>query len=396
MIDFTLEPALESLVLRVREFVRDVVLPVESKESEEAGLPDDVLLSIRNEAKQAGLWTPHLSEELGGLGLTALQLCFIFEEAGYSPIGALALNCAAPDEGNMHLLHLAGTEAQQQKYLQPLAAGECRSCFAMTEPAPGAGSDPTMMQTLALKKGNEWVINGHKWFTSGAEGARFAVVAAVTDPDVPAKEGVTLFLVDADNPGWEVVRKIPVMGSGGPGGHCEVNLRDCTVPTDHVLGELNQGFRLMQARLGPARLTHCMRWIGAARRGIEIARDYAKERYAFGQALSRHQAVQWMLADSMTELQASRLMTLQAGWKIQQGDKARRETSACKVFVAEAVHRILDRAVQICGSLGYSGDLTLERTYRDARAFRIYDGPSEVHRMVLARELFRDADALAF
>jgi acyl-CoA dehydrogenase len=247
-----------------------------------------------------------------------------------------------------------------------------------------------MLRTRAERRGDGWVINGRKWFTSGARGAAFAIVAAVTDPTAPPRQGVTLFLVDAETPGYEIVRAIPALTSAGPGGHGEVNLVDCTVSDAQVLGRVGEGFKLMQVRLGPARLTHCMRWLGAAGRALAIATAYAKERQAFGKHLSDQQAVQWMLADSAIEMHAGRLMVLHAAWKLDNGDEARQETSMCKVFVAEAVGRVIDRAIQICGAAGISRDLPLERLYRDVRAFRIYDGPSEVHRMVIARQLLKE------
>jgi acyl-CoA dehydrogenase len=387
--DFSLTPELADLRQRVRQFIANEVIPLEPLDHEEFGLAAEPLAELRRQAREARIWAPQLPAEYGGLGLKTLGMCVVFEEAGRSTLGPLALHCAAPDEGNMHLLLKAATPEQKKKYFESLARGTVRSCFAMTEPAPGAGSDPTMLQTRAERRGNRWVINGHKWFTTGALGAAFAVVAAVTDPSVPAKYGVTLFLVDAGTPGYDVVRAIPTMTSAGPGGHCEVKLVDCAVDDDHVLGGAGNGFKLMQVRLGPARLTHCMRWLGAATRAVDIATKYAKERQAFGKQLSEHQAVQWMLADSAIELHASRLMVLEAAWKLDQGQEARQETSMCKVFVAEAVHRILDRCIQICGALGISRDLVLERFYRDARAFRIYDGASEVHRMVIARQLIK-------
>jgi acyl-CoA dehydrogenase len=389
--DFDFSPALQALRRRVRSFVRDEVLPLEPQEDEDEGLPPEALAALRQKARQAGVWAPHLPAEYGGLGLDTVGLCAVFEEAGRSPLGPLALNCAAPDEGNMHLLLRAATPEQRQRYLGPLARGELRSCFAMTEPAPGAGSDPTMLRTRAERRGDRWAINGHKWFTTGARGAAFAVVAAVTDSEAPPRQGVTLFLVDAGTPGYEVVRAVPTMGSGGPGGHCEVRFADCIVSDGQVLGGVGQGFKLMQVRLGPARLTHCMRWLGAAGRALDVAARYALERQAFGKALAEHEAVQWMLADSATEVHASRLMVLEAAWRLDRGGEARQETSMCKVFVAEAVGRVIDRCVQVCGALGYSRDLLLERLYRDARAFRIYDGPSEVHRMVIARHVFAAA-----
>ena len=387
--EFAIPPELLELQKRVREFVRAAVVPLEPLETEEDGLPPAKLAELRGQALQAGIFAPQLPREYGGIGLKTLGMCLIFEAAGHSPLGPAALNCAAPDEGNMHLLWHAATPEQKKKYFEPLARGDIRSCFAMTEPAPGAGSDPTMLTTRAERRGDRWAINGRKWFTSGAKGAAFAIVAAVTDPKVPAKNGVTLFLVDVGTPGYDIVRPVPTMSSGGPGGHCEINLIDCTVPDGQILGGLGNGFKLMQVRLGPARLTHCMRWLGAAVRSQQIAVDYARERRAFGKNLSEHQAVQWMLADSAIDIHASRLMTLDAAWKIDQGSEARQETSMCKVFVAEAVSRVIDRAIQICGAKGISGDLILERFYRDVRAFRIYDGPSEVHRMVIARQIIK-------
>jgi acyl-CoA dehydrogenase len=390
--DFDLSPELRALRDRVRAFVRDVVAPLEPHENEDDGLPPVLLAEARRKARAAGVWAPQLPPEYGGLGLDTVGLCVVFEEAGRSPLGPLALNCAAPDEGNMQLLLRTATPEQRERCLTPLARGEIRSCFAMTEPPPGAGSDPAMLRTRAERRGDGWVINGRKWFTTGAKGAAFAVVAAVTDPAAPPRQGATLFLVEAGTPGFEVVRAIPTMTSGGPGGHCEVNFTDCAVSDRQVLGRVGEGFKLMQARLGPARLTHCMRWLGAAARAVEIATRYALDRQAFGKRLSEHQAVQWMLADSAMDLHASRLMTLEAAWKLDRGDEARQETSMCKVFVAEAVGRVIDRCIQIRGATGVSRDLLLERLYRDARAFRIYDGPSEVHRMVVARHVLKAAE----
>ena len=348
---------------------------------------------LRAEAKKRGLYLPHMPKEYGGQGMGFIGMCALFEEAGRSPIGPLALHCAAPDEGNMHLLLHWGTEDQKQRYLLPLVEGRVRSCFAMTEPAPGAGADPTMMQTIAVQDGDDWVIQGRKWFTTGAYGASFAIVAAVTDPSAPPHDRTSLFLVDSDNPGFVVKRKIPVVGSVGQGGHCEVDLEECRVPRAAMLGERGKGFALMQFRLGPARLTHCMRWIGAAQRCYEIAARRAVEREAFGHPIGDFQAVQWMLADSWIDLHAARLMTIHAAWRLSQGDQARRETSMCKVYVAEAVGRVIDRAVQILGGLGITRYTPVGAFYADVRAFRIYDGPSEVHRMSIARSLLEEARA---
>jgi acyl-CoA dehydrogenase len=389
--DFSIPDDLLQLRQRVRRFIDDAVIPVERLDHDEHGFPVEQLADLHRQAKAAGLFAPQLPREYGGLGVETLGMCLLFEEAGRSPVGPLALHCAAPDEGNMHQLLRAATPAQRERYLAPLARAETRSCFAMTEPAPGAGADPTMLRTRAERRGNRWVLNGHKWFTSGARGAAFAIVAAVTDPSVPAKNGVTLFLVDARTPGFTILRDVPTMTGAGQGGHCEVLFRECEVGDEHVLGGVGQGFKLMQVRLGPARLTHCMRWLGAAARAQEIAARYAVEREGFGKHLAEHQAVQWMLADSAVEMHASRMMVLHAAWKLDRGDEARQETSMCKLFVAEAVGRVIDRAIQICGARGVSRDLILERFYRDVRAFRIYDGPSEVHRMVVARQVLNDA-----
>lgn len=383
--NFDLSPPVQAMQQRVRAFVRQEVIPVEAHEVEERGLPDDVLFPLRDKARAAGVWGPQFPVAAGGQGMDTVGMCVVFEEAGYSPLGPLALHCAAPDEGNMHLLHRAATEAQKAHYLEPLVRGEVRSCFALTEPHPGAGSDPTMIQTKAERHGDHWVLNGTKWFTSGAMGAAFAIVAALTDPTNP-RQGVTLFLIDAGTPGYEVVREIPTMTSGGPGGHCEVWLRDCAVSDAQILGRVGEGFKLMQQRLGPARLTHCMRWLGAAQRSMDLACEYARARQAFGKHLTEHQGVQWFLADNAIDLHAGRLMVLHAAWKLDRGDEARVETSMCKVFVAEAVGRVIDRCVQICGARGIAREGLIERFYRDVRAFRIYDGPSEVHRMVVARQ----------
>ena len=387
--DFSIPAAWQSVRDRVVDFIASHVEPLEKEAAADGAIAPEALCRVRQLARSAGLWAPQLPQEWGGLGLDLPALCPVFEAAGRSPLGPLALHCAAPDEGNMHLLLLAATAEQKERYLKPLAAAEIHSCFAMTEPHPGAGADPTMMRTRAERRGDAWVINGRKWFVTGAQGAAFAIVAAVTDPDAPKKQAMSLFLVDQGTPGYEVVRPVPTMTSHGLGGHCEICLTDCTVSENQVLGGIGQGFALMQARLGPARLTHCMRWIGAASRAIEIATDYARRRQAFGKHLAEHQAVQWMLADSAIDLHASRLMVHEAAWQLEQGNQARTETSMCKVFVAEAVGRVIDRAIQICGASGVSRDLVLEWFYRDARAFRIYDGPSEVHRMVIARRMLR-------
>jgi acyl-CoA dehydrogenase len=388
VIDFTIPPELEDVRSRVATFVRDDVLPGEP--DVDAANFDGRLAELRRKARAAGLWNPHLPAEWGGLGLGALGMALVSQELGVSALAPPALNCMAPDEGNMHLLLHAATDEQKERYLRPLAEGTVRSCFAMTE-KDVASSDPTQLRTTGKQDDDGWVLNGEKWFITGAKGAAFAIVVARTDddPGIDPRDRFSLFLVDADNPGWEVVREIPVMGTEGPGGHCEVRLNDCRVGPDALLGRPGEGFALSQVRLGPARLAHAMRWIGMAQRALDIATQRAISREAFGTQLARHEAVAWMLADSAIDLYAARLMVLHTAWKIETGQRFRQEVAIVKVFVAETLGQIVDRAIQICGSLGYSGDLPLERFYRDARAARIYDGPSEVHRMIIAGNLVK-------
>jgi acyl-CoA dehydrogenase len=327
------------------------------------------------------------------LGLDWRGVAVAFEEAGTSLIGPLALNCAAPDEANMHLLAQVARPDQKAKYLEPLAAGTIRSCFAMTEPAPGAGADPTMLRSRARRDGGDWVLDGHKWFITGADGAAFAIAMVRTSDDPDPRRGATMFLVDAGTPGFEVVRHIPSMDRTFPGGHCEVHFTDCRVPDSAILGEADLGFHYAQARLVPARLTHCARWLGLARRALEIAAEHAAVRTGGGKTLDEHQFVQGMLADSAIDLDAARLLIWRACWELDQGKPARGESSAAKVFVAEAVNRVVDRAIQICGALGISEDVPLSLFYREVRPFRIYDGPSEVHRAAVAQRVLRAAQS---
>jgi acyl-CoA dehydrogenase len=384
--DFSIPAHVQEIQNRVQHFIETEVIPLEAEANTHPdGLPPDMLSVLRQKAKDQRVYLPQLAPAHGGLGLNLQEIIPIFETAGRSLLGPLALNCAAPDEGNMHLLELAGTPEQKARYLEPLAAGHIRSAFAMTEPHPGAGSDPAMLKTTAVRDGDGWVINGHKWFATGADGAEFLIIMALTDPSREPRHGATMFLAPMSTPGIHLVRRVPVMGVNVPGGHGELQFEDLRLPHNAILGAEGQGYALAQQRLGPARLTHCMRWLGIAQRALEIATYYASRRQAFGSSLTGHEAVQWMLADSATEIHASRLMIHQAAWLLRQGDQARSETSMAKVFVAETVHKVLDRTIQICGGLGISRDLPLSRWYEEARAFRIYDGPSEVHRMVIAR-----------
>lgn len=404
--DFALSPELVEFQERTRKFVDHIVIPAEAR------LPHDVTdwVELRGElqsaAKEAGLFAPHIPVEYGGLGLNWRDCAVLFEEAGRSLLGPQALNCAAPDEGNMHMMEKIASPAQKEQYLRPLAMGQIRSCFSMTEP-DGAGADPNNLRTSAELRDGKWVINGRKWFISGAIGASFTICMARTPRSADGgrtteisrsarndnASGATMFLVDADNPGYRIVRHVPTLDLGWPGGHAEVEFVDCVVEPDAVLGAVGEGFEYAQVRLGPARLTHCMRWLGAARRAMEYAVRYAAVRDSFGTELANHQGVQFMVADSEIELHAARLMIWHAAYKLDGGDKARHETSMAKVFVAEAVNRAIDRAVQICGARGIAEDWPVAALYRENRAFRIYDGPSEVHRASIARRVFRRAAA---
>jgi acyl-CoA dehydrogenase len=315
----------------------------------------------------------------------------VFEEAGYALLGPLALNIAAPDEGNMHMLEAIATTGQKEKYLAPLAGGEARSCFAMTEPAPGAGSDAAALSTVAERVPGGWRIQGRKWFATGADGAAFAICMARTSGAPGDAGGATMFLVDADNPGMKLLRHIDTLDQSLYGGHLEVLFDGCIVPDDAVLGEVDEGFRYAQVRLGPARMTHCMRWLGIARHSQDIAVARANERSVFGSTLADLGMVQAMIADNEIDIAASRGLVLQACWELDQGRSAAQATSIAKTFTSEAVWRVVDRSLQICGSLGISGDLPLGRFLQEVRPFRIYDGPSETHRWSIARRTARRA-----
>ncbi|MCB1309560.1 MAG: acyl-CoA dehydrogenase family protein [Leptospiraceae bacterium] len=383
--DFQIPDDVRAVQERARDFVNTHCIPAEKRYDFSTGrMPEDVCRQLRAKAKELGLWTPHLPTELGGLGLDLIGTGLVFSELGRSPIAPYMCNCDAPDEGNMHLLHMAANAAQAERFLKPLVAGEIRSGFAMTEPPPGTGADPSLLRTNAVRDGDDFILNGHKWFCTGANGADFVIVMARVNDSF---RRTTMFLVPTDSPGYQMVREVDVMGSHGPGGHCELLFKDVRVPADMVLGKVGEGFRLSQVRLGPARLTHCMRWVGLARRSMEIAREYARDRDAFGQKLSEHEGIQWMFAECATDIEMGLLLTLKAGWIIDQGLDSRHAISMAKLHVSETLCRAIDTAIQICGATGYSRDLPLELFYRDARAARLADGPSEVHKMVIGRGL---------
>jgi len=391
-IDFSIDDRLADLVRRTESFVSTIVIPAERDVHGSLHYaPEDLRHRLQSQAKEAGVFAPGVPAELGGLGLDTRGQALVLEAAGYSLLGPLALNCAAPDEGNMHLLERIADDEQRKRYLAPLAAGELRSCFAMTEPAPGAGSDPAGLTTRATRVPGGWRIDGSKWFISGARGAGVAICMARTSGEPGDAGGATMFLVDADNPGMRVVRDIDTLDEGLFGGHSEIEFDDCRVSDVDVLGEVDQGFGYAQVRLGPARLTHCMRWLGIARRSQDIALARAREREVFGQRLAELGMVQRLLADSEIDIEASRSLIWRAAWQLDQGGRAAQETSIAKTFVAEAVGRVVDRALQICGALGVSNDILLSRFYREVRPFRIYDGPSETHRWAIARRAVRQA-----
>jgi acyl-CoA dehydrogenase len=387
-IDFQLAPDVEEVRLRVRKFMDAEVRPAEATlQEQEADRNSYVrtILELRTKAKSQGLWNPHLPAEWDGMGLGPVAMAFVSAEAGRTGIGPFVINAQAPDEGNMHtLLHWA-TDEQKEKYLRPLAEGRARSCFAMTEPEV-AGSDPTLIQTKAVKDGDDWVINGHKWFISGAKGASFAILIACTDEDAdPPQARNSAFLVDLPAPGWEVVRDIDTMH--GKGNHCEIRISDLRVPNDRMLGGRGEGHLLGQYRLGPARLAHCMRWIGNAEIALEMLMDRALTRFAHGSLLADKQAIQWMMAESAMDLYTGKLMVLHAAYKIENKMPFRQEVSMAKHHVANTLWKIVDRAIQVHGALGYSTDTPLEGMMRNARSARLVDGADEVHMQTIARNM---------
>ncbi len=388
MIDFSIPSDLETTRDRVAAFMQKHVYPNESKMVEHEGLPVDLESELQREVKSQRLWAPNLPREWGGMGIGFIGQALVNEIIGRSVIAPRIFGSAAPDAGNAELLLIAATPEQKERYLRPLAFGEVRSCFAMTEPEV-AGSDPTGLRTTAVRDGDEWVINGHKWFISGAIGSAFAIVMAVTDAAADSHSRASMILVPTETPGFNIVRAVPVMGSGGVGGHCEIRFENCRVPMSNLLGEIGQGFKLAQARLGPGRIQHCMRWVGAAQRSLEMMCRYALKRQSFGEPLAKKQTVQNWIADSTAEINAFRLMTLNAAWKLDRGEDARIEISLVKFFGARVLHDVIDRAIQVHGALGYSKDTPLEMFYRDARATRIYDGPDEVHRQVVAQRVLQ-------
>ncbi len=380
-------PGLTELRERYRAFMEEHVYPSEEVLDREDDVADALVSELRDRAKADGLWAPHLPPEAGGTGQGFLVYAYLNEEIGRSVWAQLVFGCQAPDAGNGEILHLFGTDVQKERWLAPLVAGEIRSFFSMTEPdAPG--SDPTTLRTRAVRDGDDWVIDGQKWFSSGAEGAAFGIVMAVTDPDAEPHRRATQIIVPADAPGVEIV-PTPVFGHRGRGWttHCEVVYRDVRVPGGNSLGEPGDGFRIAQKRLGPGRIHHVMRWLGQMQRAFELLCSRALEREAFGSRLADKQTVQNWIADSAAEIQACRLMTLDAAHRIDGGDEARVEISLIKFYAARVLNEVIDRAIQVHGALGLTNRTPLARMATHARAGRIYDGPDEVHRMVVSRRI---------
>ena len=388
--DFSQTPELEALRHRVHEFINTVVIPREPELTQDINQLETIRSELQAQAKSAGLFLPHMPKKDGGLGLKWTEIAVILEESGRSLLGAQALNASAPDEGNMHLLSHVANPQQQKRFLEPLLRGDTRSCFSMTEPPPGAGSDPSMLKSTARRVNGKWQLEAGKWFISGAVGAAFTMILAKA-LDGETELGATIFLLPMNTPGINLKRMIPTLDHFVPGGHCELEFDGVEVADDLVLGEVGKGFDYAQLRLDPARLTHCMRWLGIAVRSMELAQQYALKRESFGKTLSEHQSVAFMIAESEIEIHASRLMIAQACWKLDRGERVRHEASMTKVFVSETVNRVVDRALQICGALGVSEDIPISQFYKEVRPFRIYDGATEVHKMSIARRLFRRA-----
>src|SRR5579862_2022246 len=383
-IDFTMPAHVLEIREKVRAFIKEEIEPAEAAMQKNGNWRDGII-QLRGKAKQRGLWLPHMPPEFGGLGLDAMAIAVISAECGRTRLASFILNVQAPDEGNMHtMLHFA-TPAQKEKYLRPLCDGKIRSCFAMTEPE-AAGSDPTQIKTAAVKQGDNWVINGHKWFISGAHGAKFAIVIAKTDPEAePPQARNSAFIVELPNEGFKIVRDIDTMA--GKGNHCEIALENVTVPADAMLGGRGEGHKLGQVRLGPARLAHCMRWIGNAEVALEMTAQRSLTRSVQGGKLSEKQGIQFMMSQSALELYQAKLMVLHAAYLIENNLPFRHEVSMTKYHVANMLWRILDRAIQVHGALGFSSDTPLEDMFRHARSARLVDGADEVHLSLIARNL---------
>jgi acyl-CoA dehydrogenase len=386
--DFNFSPELRDLQEKTRRFIAEAVIPLENDLRQSSHGPDEILRKqLVALARDAGLLTPHASIEMGGMGLSHVAKALVFEEAGYSWLGPTALNIHAPDEGNIHLMEEVGTAAQKERWLRPQVEGSTRSCFAMTEP-DGAGADPSMLATTARLEGEHYVIDGTKWFITGADRADYAIVMARMEDG-----SATMFLTDMDRPGIVLERNMDALDRCFTGGHGVLRFEGLRIPATDVLGEVGKGFRYAQVRLAPARLTHCMRWLGQARRAHDLAVSYATKRNAFGKPLAEHEGVGFMLADNEMDLHTVRLHIWHTAWLLDQGDKCNFESSRAKVVCSEALWRVVDRCVQILGGRGVTAESAVMRIFTDMRAFRIYDGPSETHRWSMARKIASRAGA---
>lgn len=386
--DLTISARVEEFRSRIAGFVEDRLLPLEADPANfdaHENIRLDLADSLRREARAQGLWCLQLKPESGGQGLGKVGMAVCYEAMNRSIFGPVIFNSAAPDDGNMMLLEAVGTEAQKDRWLKPIVEGAARSAFAMTEPHPGAGSDPSMMQTTATRRGDRYVVEGRKWFITGAAEARHFILVAKTSDD--PRKGLTAFLFDRDQPGWRIERRIPIMGPEEHGGHCELSFDGLEIPVENVLMNEGDGLKVTQIRLGPARLTHCMRWLGLSKRCVELARAHADERHAFGGRLSSRESIQIMLGELAMKIEIGRLLVMKAAWALDRGSFARKEVSMAKIHVANLLHDAADTGIQICGARGYSKDTVLEWIYRYARQARLVDGADEVHKMVLNRQL---------
>ncbi|TCP50080.1 acyl-CoA dehydrogenase [Tamaricihabitans halophyticus] len=391
--DFSTEPEFEEKLAWMREFVRTEIIPLETVELGPEAFAE-ATRPLSEEVKRQGLWAAHLPPELGGGGFGQVKLGLMHEILGQCGYAPAIFGNNAPDSGNAELLAVGGDEEQRAKWMRPLLDGDLRSAFSMTE--PGAGADPTLLTTRAVRDGDQWVINGHKWFTSNASVADFLIVMAVTDPDAEPHRRASMIIVPTDTPGVRILRDVPTMAephrrAGLPGGHAEVRYDDVRVPAEYLVGGAGEGFALAQKRLGPGRIHHCMRWLGQSKRAFDMLCERAVSRYTHGSVLADKQLVQDWVASSAAEMHAARLMTLHAAWKMDTEGvaAARTDIAMIKFWGASVLYNVIDRAIQAHGSLGFTTDLPLESMYRNARAARIYDGPDEVHKVSVARRILR-------
>ena len=389
--DFNLTERAEASRAQIRKIVDDRIIPLESERTnfdKHENIASAPLEKLKELTKKNGLWSLSLPEKWGGRGFSMTEIASCYEEMNRSIFGPVCFNASAPDDGNMRVLSQVARLDQQEKWLPAIAEGKVRSSFIMTEPHPGSGSDPSMMRTRADRKGDKWIVNGHKWYITGAGVAEHFILIARTSQD--ARKGLSAFLFHRDTPGWRIERRIPIMGPEEHGGHCEIFFEDMEIPDEDRLMDVGDGLKLTQIRLGPARLTHCMRWLGLARRALEIATEYVGKREGFSIKLADRESVQWLLGEAAMEIQIGRMLVMHAAWKLDQGDFARKEVSMAKIQVADTLHKAVDTAIQLNGARGYSKDTVLEWIYRYARQARLVDGASEVHKMVLAKNLYAD------